>query len=451
MSARPHERDGGPDRLFTDLYELTMMQSYFREGLTGESVFSLFVRRLPEKRNYLLAAGLAGVLDFLETFRFTSEDLSYLATLGIFADDFIGWLKDFHFTGDIYATPEGTPVFANEPLVEVVAPLPEAQYFETFIMNQIHLQTLLASKASRVVTAARGRNVIDFGARRMHGTHAAIHAARAFHIAGVAATSNVAAGRAFGIPVAGTMGHSYIQAHETERAAYMAFTQSFPGTILLIDTYDTIAGVKRVIDLARSEGDGFRISGVRLDSGDLAALSRQVRHLLDEAGMHHIQIIASGGLDEYEIERLTQAGAPIDAFGVGTAMGVSTDAPALDIAYKLTEYQGRGRLKLSSAKATLPGRKQVFRHASGDSLARHDEALDGAALLQCVMRNGRRLATTPEPIDVMRARARKALGALPSRLLALGPAEPPYPVEISASLAAYERAVRAEITAAQAR
>ena len=277
--------------LFTDLYQLTMLQAYFEEGMTERAVFSLFVRRLPRNRNFLLACGLDTVLDYLESLRFTQQDLGYLDTLGMFSDRFLSWLADFRFTGDVHAVREGTPVFANEPILEVEAPLPEAQLIETYVINQVQLQTMLASKAHRVVTAARGRSVIDFGARRMHGTDAALNAARAFRIAGVNATSNVLAGKRFGIPVAGTLAHSYIQAHGDESAAFRAFAKLYPDTVLLIDTYDTLAGVEKVITLAKQLGEDFKVRAVRLDSGDLLDLSRRVRDLLDQAGLHSVQII----------------------------------------------------------------------------------------------------------------------------------------------------------------
>ena len=290
--------------LFTDLYQLTMLQAYFEERMTERAVFSLFVRRLPPRRNFLIACGLNAVLDYLENLRFTQQDLAYLDSLEIFSDRFLTWLADFRFTGDVHAVREGTPIFANEPILEVEAPLPEAQLIETFVMNQVQLQAMLASKAHRVVTAARGRSVIDFGARRMHGTDAALNAARAFWIAGVNATSNVLAGKRFGIPVAGTLAHSYIQAHGDEAAAFRAFANLYPDTVLLVDTYDTLAGVQKVIELAKRLGEYFKVRAVRLDSGDLLDLSLQARAALDQAGLHNIQIIASGSLDEYEIDAL---------------------------------------------------------------------------------------------------------------------------------------------------
>jgi nicotinate phosphoribosyltransferase len=324
------------------------------------------------------------------------------------------------FTGDVWAVPEGTPVFANEPLVEVEAPIAEAQLVEAFVMNQIHLQTVLASKAARVVEAAQGRQVVDFGLRRMHGIDAGLKAARAFHIAGVDTTSNVAAGQAYGLRLAGTLAHSYIQAHDDEYEAFRAFARLYPDTVLLVDTYDTLDGVRKVIDLARELGPAFRVSAMRLDSGDLGDLAIETRRMLDEAGLHHVGIFASGGLNEDEIARLAAMGARIDGFGVGTDMGVSRDAPALDIAYKLVEYAGQSRLKLSTGKVLLPGRKQIFRVdrdgvADHDVLGRRDEDLVGRPLLQQVMAGGRRTAAGRVSLDEARVYAKRELKRLPPR------------------------------------
>jgi nicotinate phosphoribosyltransferase len=433
--------------LLTDLYELTMLQAYWREGLCGEAVFSLSCRRLPEERNYLLACGLAAALDYLENLRFSESDLADLAALDVFSEAFLAWLRDFRFTGDVYAPAEGTPVFPNEPLLEVVAPLPEAQLAESFVMNQIHLQTLLASKAARAVQAAQGRRVVDFGMRRMHGTDAAIQGARAFYAAGVHATSNVRAGLLHGIPVAGTMAHSYIQAHDREEDAFRAFSGLYPETVLLVDTYDTLEGVRKVAELARELGDAFRVRGIRLDSGDLAELARGARRILDAAGLGEVEIFASGNLDEYRIDELVRSGAPIAAFGVGTSMGVSADAPTIDLVYKLTEYAGSGRLKTSAGKGVLPGRKQVFRlegngGAERDVIAGHDEEQPGRALLEPVMQGGKRLAAGCPSLAAVRERAAAEIAKLPARVRALEPAEPPYPVEISPALRALERALR---------
>ncbi len=437
--------------LFTDLYELTMVQAYFDQAMHGEAVFSLFVRDLPPRRNFLVACGLDTLLDELEAFRFDADDIAYLASLERFSTDFLDWLRDFRFTGTVYAVPEGTPVFADEPLLEIVAPLPQAQLIETLVMNQIQLQTVLASKAQRMAAAAAGRRVLDFGARRMHGFDAALKAARAFHVAGIAATSNVLAGRVWGVPVAGTMAHSYVQAHDDEREALRAFAQTFPDTVVLVDTYDTLAGVRKVVDLVRS-GEA-RIGAVRLDSGDLLELARASRRLLDAAGLQHVGIVASGGLDEDRIAELVAAGAPIEGFGVGSSMGVSDDAPNLDIAYKLCEYDGRGRLKLSSGKPVLPGRKQVFRslrdgRAVGDVIARADESLAGEPLLHPVMRDGRRLHT-PADLDALRTHAQESIARLPDAVQALEAAEPGYPVSVSAALREHQQQVAERIRAGQ--
>ena len=425
--------------LFTDLYELTMLQAYWGEGMFEEAVFSLFVRRLPERRNFLVAAGLESVLDAVEKLRFAPDDIAYLRALGTFEDGFLDWLADFRFTGEVRAVPEGTPVFANAPILEVRAPLPEAQLVETLIMNQVHLQTVLASKGWRVAQAAGERPVVDFGPRRMHGIDAALKAARAFHIAGITATSNVLAGERYGVPVTGTMAHSYVQAHDDERTAFERFARRYPDTILLIDTYDTIDGVEKVINLVREKD--LKVRGVRLDSGDLGWLAKEVRARLNAAGLPHVEIFASGGLDEDAIARLLADFAPIDGFGVGTAMGVARDAPDLDIAYKLAWYGGRGRLKLATGKPILPGPKQVFRRfdgeaAAGDVIARAEEELDGEPLLETVMRDGRRLAAAVD-LDDARAHCRDATTRLPAAVRALGPADPPYAVSVSEALAHY--------------
>ncbi|QKT03508.1 nicotinate phosphoribosyltransferase [Ectothiorhodospiraceae bacterium 2226] len=435
--------------LFTDLYELTMLQAYFEEGLTQPAAFSLAVRTLPPGRNFLLACGIDELLGQLERLRFEARHLDYLASLGLFREAFLDRLARLRFTGEVYAVAEGTPVFADEPILEVVAPLPEAQLIETLVINQVHLATVLASKAVRVVRAAAGRPVMDFGARRMHGIDAAVQGARAQYIAGVAATSNLLAGRRYGIPVAGTMAHSYIQAHGDERGAFAAFARLYPETVLLVDTYDTLAGIDRVIALAQRLGAAFRVRAVRLDSGDLVALAKAARTRLDAAGLERVQIIASGGLDEDSVAATLAAGAPVDRFGVGTRMGVARDAPDLDMAYKLCEYAGEGRLKLSTGKPVLPGRKQVFRVEEDgrdvrDVIARADEPLPGRPLLEPVMRGGRRTQAAA-PLTALRERARQRIARLPDAVQANAPAEPPYPVAVSAALRAYQDAVRKAI------
>ncbi|MBM3654062.1 MAG: nicotinate phosphoribosyltransferase, partial [Alphaproteobacteria bacterium] len=347
--------------LFADLYQFTMLRAYFELKMDAQATFSLFVRKLPPQRNFLVAAGLNDLLDAIETLRFEPQQIDYLASLEFSSKPFLDWLANFRFSGDIYAMREGAPFFENEPIMEVVAPIAEAQLIETLVLNQIGLQTILASKAARVVSAARGRSVVDFGARRAQGLDAATKGARAFYIGGVESTSNVAAGQRYGLPVAGTMAHSFVQACASEMDAFRAFSAVFPDTTLLVDTYDTIDGVKKVVALAKERGADFKVRAVRLDSGDLDRLSRETRRLLDAAGLSEVQIVASGGLDETRIDDLTSRGAPIDIFGVGTDMAAASDAPTLDIAYKLTEYAGEGRMKLSAGKRSLPGRKQVFR------------------------------------------------------------------------------------------
>jgi nicotinate phosphoribosyltransferase len=436
--------------LLTDLYELTMLQAYVEEGMEESAVFSLFVRRLPGRRNYLLACGLDDVLRFLEALSFDRESLSYLDSLGQFSERFLSYLEGLRFTGDVYALPEGTPFFANEPVLEVVAPMPQAQLIETLVMNQINLQTVLASKASRVVTAARGRTVVDFGLRRMHGIDAGLKAARAFYIAGVDATSNVAAGQCYGIPVAGTMAHSYIQAHDDEFEAFRSFTRLYPQTVLLVDTYDTLSGVRLVAKLSRDLGPDFKVRAVRLDSGDLGELARRSRQILDVEGLGSVEIFASGSLNEDAIDALLRSGAPIDGFGVGTDMGVASDAPSLDIAYKLVAYAGRGRMKLSTGKPILPGRKQVFRRerdgvSVGDIIAQYDETQDGRGLLVQVMKDGGRLAAGRDDLRTARRRVRDSLDRMPAAIRGLQPADPGYPVEVSGALGRARDELRARL------
>jgi nicotinate phosphoribosyltransferase len=424
--------------LLTDLYQLKMLAAYLEEGMEASSTFDLFVRQLPPARNFLIACGLDGVLDFLERLHFDEAALAHVASLGQFSRRVLERLATLRFTGDVFAVPEGTPVFAGEPILEVVAPLAEAQLVETLVLNQIHLETVLASKAARIVAAAGGRPVVDFGLRRAHGVDAGMKSARASYVAGVSATSNVLAGKTYGMPVAGTMAHSYVQAHDDEREAFRAFIAQFPDTVVLVDTYDTHGGVRSLVAVARELGERFRVSAIRLDSGDLESLSKAARRELDDAGLERVRIFASGGLDERSIAALIARGAPIDAFGVGTRMAVSADAPALDIVYKLVEYGGRGRTKLSAKKEILPGRKQIFRRtsengdATGDVVAGADETVDGRPLLVPVLHAGRRQLR--EPLEAARDRARREIAALPPRIRALETANPPYPVDVSDSL-----------------
>jgi nicotinate phosphoribosyltransferase len=404
--------------LLVDLYQLTMGESYVREGFADrEATFSLFFRTLPHGWGYALAAGLEDALRYLEGLRFHEDELAFLEATGRFSSRFLDRLSGLRFTGVVRAVPEGTAVFPNEPLLEVTAPLLEAQIAETMVLNEVHLQTVIASKAARSVEAARGARLVDFSLRRTHGGEAGLKVARASFLAGFDATSNVLAGRAYGIPIAGTMAHSYVEAFSDETEAFRAFARSYPDeAILLVDTYDTIEGTRRALVVARElAAAGHRLRGVRLDSGDLGELSRRVRELLDEAGFSDAMVFVSGGLDEREIARLLGEGAPIGGFGVGTKMGVSADAPFLDMVYKAVELDGRPVLKLSEGKATLPGRKQVFRVR--DDRARHDVLAlaasrgDGDALLVEVMRDGR--SSWDEPLEQARARARRERESLP--------------------------------------
>lgn len=437
--------------LFTDLYELTMSEVYFEAGHNGEATFSLFVRRLPEGRNYLLACGLDDVLSYLEALSFSGEALAFLRSLGKFSDAFLDWLKDFRFTGSVDAVAEGTPIFANEPILEVTAPIAEAQIAETFILNQVHLQTVLATKAIRVVEAAAGRSVVDFAARRIHGLDAANKAARASHIAGVAGTSNVLAAKLYGIPAMGTMAHSFIQSYESEIEAFRDFTRVYPETVLLVDSYDTLAGIEKLIILSRELGEAFRVRAVRLDSGDLGELAVECRARLDAAGLKDVEVFASSSLDEYKIAELVADGAPIDGFGVGTKMGVSNDAPSLDVAYKLCAYAGTGRVKLSPGKPILPGRKQVFRVAENgvavrDVIARKDEKIEGRPLLAPVMRNGTRLDAGKVTLHKIREHAQSEVKLLHTRLRAPLPSDPPYPVLVSEALSRYHEEIKDIVT-----
>ena len=443
-------RSSEPGGLFMDLYELTMLRAYGECGMNGVAVFSLFVRRLPEQRHFLIACGLDEILAEIEQFRFTPDDIAYLRSLKLFPDPFLEDLRKFRFTGDIFAMAEGTPFFADEPILEVIAPIGQAQILETLILNRIGLQTLLASKAFRVVTAAGGRRVMDFGARRAQGRDAALSGARAFAIAGVDGTSLLAAGERYNIPVSGTMAHSFVQAFGSEAEAFAAFAKIYPQAVLLVDTYDTLQGVRAAVALAGRLGPDCRLAGLRLDSGDLNALSRAARALLDEAGLKDLRIVASGGLNETQVAALVKAGAPIDIFGVGTEMSVSADAPCLDIAYKLTEYAGAGLMKLSQDKSTLPGRKQVCRReidgvAIGDVVARLDEPCEGRPLLAPAMRNGRRVTSPVADLSILRKQAAALTAKLPPDLRALEPVERPYPVIISEKLRSDAEATRARI------
>ena len=443
-----------PGGLLTDLYELNMAASYLRRSMTRQATFSLFVRALPPGRGFLVAAGLADCLAFLADFSFTPEDLSYLRQARGYREETLRAFASLRFTGEVRAVPEGRVVFAGEPLLEVTAPVAEAQLAETVLLNHVTFQTVVATKAARCVLAAGGAQLVDFSFRRTQGIDAGFAVARASAIAGFAATSNVAAARRYGLAATGTMAHSFIEAFGDERAAFAAFAEDFPAmTTFLVDTYDTGRGVRNAIEVARR----LRLPGpvgVRLDSGDLAALARMARAMLDEAGLGEARIFASGSLDEYAIAGLVAAGAPIDAYGVGTKMGVSADAPYLDSAYKLVAYDGRPVMKLSAGKTSPPGAKQVYRGPDGDVLALRDEAPPPGhqPLLVPVMRQGQRVSA-PEPLTAAVQRCRADLAWLPLTARALR--DPvPVPVRISEQLKILQDQVTRDLrrrTAAQAR
>ncbi len=407
-----------PGGLLTDLYELNMAASYLRRDMDGLATFSLYVRGLPKARGFLVAAGLEPCLDFLESFSFTEDDLAALGAMG-FDDRALEDFSSLRFEGDVWAVPEGRVVYSEEPMLEVTAPVAIAQVVETVLLNQITLHTTLASKAARYVLAAEGRQLVDFAFRRTHGIEAAMAVARVSALVGFAATSNVEAARRYELVVAGTMAHSFIEAFPTEGEAFRAFAEDHPSrTTFLVDTYDTLGGVRAAIDTIEDLAlDGAL--GVRLDSGDLDALARGARALLDEAGLRDARIFASGGLDELEVHELVRAGAPVDAFGVGTQMGVSADAPYIDSVYKLVEYDGRPVMKLSSAKVSPPGRKQVWRLDDGEhhdvlTLREEDGPAGAVPLLEPVMREGRRLAASPS-IAEARSRFERDLDNVPQK------------------------------------
>lgn len=437
--------------LLTDFYQFSMAHAYFERGMQAEASFELFARRLPKSRNFLLAAGLAQVVEFLRDWHFEAEELEWLAARGPFPAAFIDHLAGLRFAGDVDAMPEGTVFFANEPVLRVTAPLPVAQLVESRILNLIHFQTVVASKAARCVLAAGGRRLVDFGMRRAHGAEAALLASRATYLAGFDATATVEAARRFDIPVSGTMAHSFIQAHECELDAFRAFLAVRPGpTTLLIDTYDTRAAARAVVGLLRElqqSGSAGRIAAVRIDSGDLAADAADVRRIFDEAGFPKVGIVLSSSLDEYAIADLLAQRTPVDVFGVGTHLVVAEDAPSLDMAYKLQSYAGRATRKRSAGKATWPGCKQVHRRSgadgrfAGDTLHLMDEAGDGEPLLVPVMRAGRLVAPLPALVDA-RDRARLQLAALPDALRLLTPVAP-CSVEVSAGILELTRNVDA--------
>jgi nicotinate phosphoribosyltransferase len=439
--------------LLTDLYQINMIQAYLDHGDTETAVFELFVRTLPARRGFLLAAGLEQALDFLENLRFSAAEIGWLKSTGRFGDNLIDYLHQFRFSGDVHAMPEGTVFFADEPILRVTAPLPQAQFVESRLINILHYQSLIAAKAARMVLAAPGKLLVDFGMRRAHGAEAAVMAARASYIAGFAGTATVLAGENFGIPLFGTMAHSYIEAFDDETAAFATFARARPdNVVLLLDTYDSEAAARKVVALApKLKAEGIAIRGVRLDSGDLIAVANSVRGILDRGGLTEVTIFVSGGLDEDSLLGFARARAPIDGIGIGTSLTTSSDVPAIDCVYKLQEYAGLPRRKRSDHKATWPGRKQVWRRYDADDRMAGDVlALEGGGavearnagaepLLQPVMQNGRRLQPSPS-LDDIRRHAKRELERLPEPLRRQEPSAR-YPVDVSDDLVQLAAAV----------
>lgn len=428
------------EALLTDLYQLTMVQAYLESGQIDTAVFEFFVRKLPPQRGFLMAAGLDQALDFMENLRFSTDELNWLEKTGRFNARLIDYLANFRFSGEVHAMPEGTLFYRNEPILRVTAPLPEAQLVETRLINILQFQTLIASKAARMVQLAPDKLLVDFGLRRAHGADAGLMAARASYIAGFAGTATLLAEKAFGIPTYGTMAHSFIQSFDDETAAFEAFARARPQNLtLLIDTYDTEAGARKVVALApRLKESGIAVRAVRIDSGDLAQLAKSVRRILDAGGLKDTGIFASGGIDEDTLVGFARQNAPIDGIGIGTRLVTSFDAPALDCAYKLQEYAGLPRRKRSTGKATWPGRKQVWRRYDrdgrmmADTLSTEGALHEGEPLIHPVMEGGRRIGPQPSLHDI-RAHARHELERLPAELREISPLAS-YPVQVSASL-----------------
>ena len=436
--------------LTTDLYELNMIQAYLDKGEDKEAVFEFFVRRLPPRRGFLLAAGLDDALDYLETLRFSAAEIDWLKSTGRFRDNLLDYLKNFRFTGDVHAIPEGSVCFPNEPLIRITAPLPQAQLVESRLINILHFQTLIASKAARMVLAAPGKILSDFGLRTAHGAEAGLYSARASYLAGFAGAANVLAGERYGVPIVGTMAHSFVQVHDDEMSAFENFARARPqGVILLIDTYDTEQGARKVVELApRLAADGIAIRGVRIDSGDLTAMARKVRGILDEGGLSEVIILVSGGINEDVLQTMMKEKAPIDGFGIGVNLAASVDVPAFDCAYKLQEYAGKPKRKLSEGKATWPGRKQVWRaydadgRMRGDILSLENDRQPGEALIVPVMRTGKRVAPVPTLAQI-RERAAGDLKRLPGPLARLESGFD-YPVNVADALTALAKQIGAK-------
>ncbi|HEX5380051.1 MAG TPA: nicotinate phosphoribosyltransferase [Phenylobacterium sp.] len=435
----PSSVDPASSPLLTDLYQLNMLEAYLQAGRTETAVFELFVRRLPARRGFLMAAGLQQAVEFLETLSLSTAELDWLARSGRFSRPTLDWLAALRFTGDVDAMPEGTVFFGDEPILRVTAPLPLAQLVESRLMNILNFQTLVASKAARMVLAAPGKRLVDFGLRRAHGAEAGLMAARASYVAGFHGTATVLAGMLWDIPLQGTMAHSFVQSFDDEAEAFESFARARPaGLTLLLDTYDTEQAARKVVALApKLRASGVAVSGVRLDSGDLVALSANVRRILDEGGLGEVTIFASGGLDEDDLQAFARAGAPIDGFGMGTSLTTSSDAPSLDCAYKLEEYAGVARRKLSAGKATWPGRKQVWRSCdgqgrmAGDVLSTDDDRQPGEPLVRAVLRDGKRVGEPPSLVEI-REHAARELARLPEPLRRLDPFA--YPVAVGEAL-----------------
>ncbi|MDF0748756.1 nicotinate phosphoribosyltransferase [Marinobacter sp. 71-i] len=435
--------------LLVDLYELAMAQAYWSEGMDDTAVFSLFFRELPDNRNFILACGQQNVVRVIESLAFTDEHIKRLESLNRFQSGFLDWLRGFRFSGSVHAVAEGTPLFPQEPLLEVEGPVAEVQLLESLVMNYVHLESVLASKAVRLTFAAGDRPVVDFGMRRTHGVDAAHRSVRAYRLAGLAGTSNVLAGLDFNMPVYGTMAHSFVQACPDELDAFRAYARLYPGTTLLVDTYDTRTAVRRIIQWLKEEPE-VRIGGIRLDSGDLAAEAVDCRNMLDEAGFTDIKIMASGGLNEHKIAKLLSAAAPIDGFGVGTAIGVSNDEPALELAFKMTEYADLPRMKNSPGKQSFPGRKQIYRRLGTDGcitqdvVAGRDEVFDGDPLLKPVMKHGQVPEDAIPTLDDQVRAAEQMIATLPQRFRSLEPLGE-NPVVISEFLRALQKDTLAKV------
>ncbi len=440
--------------LLNDLYEFTVSAAFFERGMNAPASFDVGVRRLPPNRGFMVMAGVERVLEVLEDFHFEESAIAHLESLGIFKADFLDFLRKLRFTGTVRAMREGSLFFAGEVVMEVRAPLIEAQIIEPIVLNQLGIASVLATKAARCFAVGQGRRLVEFGLRRAQGADAGLVAARSSYLAGFHGSSNVLAGKRYGIPVFGTMSHSFIMAHEGERRAFEDFARSFPKlSTMLVDTYDTLRGVHNTVDIARKlKADGINIQAIRLDSGNLEQLSKQSRRILDDAGLREVAIFASGNLDEYKIAELLGAGSPIDAFGIGTALSTSDDAPAADYTYKLSDYAARPRLKTSAGKISLPGRKQVFRALDGQGRYRGDivglidespasvrrefrpEAESVTAMLEVLLEDGKRVAQQPT-LDESRERFLKSFEALDPRYKTIRNPDP-YPVKHSAALGA---------------